>query len=175
MPSDQTITTDRLFLTPFAPEHTDALFSMNSNPEVMRYLGDLQTRKETEEGIARVQARWDTLGYAWWTILLKGTDTIIGSACLQNLAHKENAPLEIGWRLMTAHHGKGYATEAGQAAMNFGFDQIGVEYICSVADPENTASQKVMQRLGMSFVGIQTHYDVPYVYFEKHKIGKSRT
>ena len=116
-----------------------------------------------------MQARWVTFGYAWWTIFLKDTDTIFSAACLQNLAHKENAPLEIGWRLLPAHHGQGYVTEAGQAAMNFGFKRIGVNYPCAVANPENIASQKVMQRLGMSYVRILTHYDAPCVYSEKYK------
>lgn len=169
MTGDNSITTERLHLTPFALGHADALFAMNSNPDVMRYLGDTQTRNETEAGIARVQARWETYGFAWWTIFLKDTDTIIGAACLQNLAHKDDAPLEIGWRLMPAYQGQGYATEAGQAAMDFGFERIGVDYLCAVTNPENIASQKVMQRLGMRYVGIQTHYEVPCVYYEKYK------
>lgn len=171
MPYDRTIITDRLYLTPFAPEHTDTLFSMNSDLEIMRFLGGLKTREETEEIIVRIQARWDTLGYAWWVIFLKNTDSIIGFACLQNLANKESAPLEIGWRLIPSYQGNGCATEAGQAAMNFGFERVGVKYICLVADSENAASQKVMQRLEVSYVGIQTHYDVPCVYYEKHRMG----
>lgn len=171
MHPDHDIATDRLFMTPFAPAHTDALFALNSNPDVMRFLGKPNTREETVESISRTQARWDTLGFGWWTVFLKNTDTIIGSACLQNLAHKENAPLEIGWRLLTDYHGHGYATEAGRAAMNFGFERVGVDYVCAVADPKNTASHRVMQRLGMHYVGIQTHYGVPCVCYEKHRPG----
>ena len=169
MPHDREVTTERLYLTPFAPAHAEALFAMNSDPEVMRYLGPPQTRADVEASIAKVRARWDALGYGWWAIFLKGTDTLIGSACVQNLAHKEDAPLEIGWRLMTRYHGHGYATEAGQAAMDFGFERLGVDYLCAVADLDNTPSQKVMQRLGMSYVGVQTHYDVPCVVYEKHR------
>lgn len=169
MSQGRTITTERLHLVPFAPEHAEALYAMNSDPDVMRYLSATQTRDETDQSIARVQDRWERLGYGWWTIFLKETDTVVGSACLQNLAHNEDAPLEIGWRLMTAHHGKGYATEAGQAAMDFGFEQVGVDYVCAVARPENTASQKVMQRLGMTHVGLQTHYDMPCVVYEMRK------
>ena len=166
---DHTVTTHRLYLTPFAPAHAEALFAMNSDPEVMKHLGDPQTREETEESIARTQARWEIFGYGWWTVFLKGTDTIVGAACLQNLAHKEGAPLEIGWRLMTMYQGNGYATEAGQAAMDFGFERVGVDYLCAVTAPENVASQKVMERLGMTYVGVQTHYDTACVYFEKRK------
>ncbi|MDO6589104.1 N-acetyltransferase [Loktanella sp. D2R18] len=166
MSNAQILTTERLRLEPFAPAHADALFAMNSDPDVMRFLGGVQTREQTEEGIAKVQARWATLGYGWWAVFLKDTDTIIGAACLQNLAHKDDAPLEIGWRLMTQYHGKGYATEAGQAAMDFGFNQIGVPYICAVAIPENAASQRVMKRLGMRYVNIQVHYDEICAYYE---------
>jgi RimJ/RimL family protein N-acetyltransferase len=166
MSDKQSVTTQRLRMEPFAPAHADALFAMNSDPKVMQYLGGVQTRAQTEEGIAKVQIRWATLGYGWWAIFLKDTDTIIGAACLQNLAHKPDAPLEVGWRLAPQYQGKGYATEAGQAAMDFGFNTVGVSYICAVADPDNTASQQVMRRLGMHYVGVQTHYDVPCAYFE---------
>lgn len=169
MRRSQTISTTRLFMTPFAPEHADGLFVMNSNPDVMHFLGGPQSREKTEEGITRIQRRWVTHGYSWWTVLLKDTDIVIGAACLQHLAHKEDAPLEIGWRLPPPYQGKGYATEAGQAAMDFGFHRVGVDYICAVADPKNIASQQVMQRLGMTYVGIQTHYDVPCAYYEKSK------
>lgn len=169
MPPDNTIATKRLRLVPFAPAHVDDLFAMNSDPDVMRFLGGPQAREDTETSIVRVQSRWEQFGYSWWTLFLRDADIMIGAACLQNLAHKENAPLEIGWRLKPEFHGSGYATEAGQAAMDFGFDHVGVDYICSVADPDNEASQKVMKRLGMQYVGVQTHYDVPCAYYEIEK------
>lgn len=169
MPQDNTITTERLYLVPFAPEHAEALFTLNSDPDIMRYLGGPQSRAETDENIKRVQDRWNRLGYGWWTVFLKGTDTVVGSACLQNLAHDESEPLEIGWRLKAAHHGKGYATEAGQAAMDFGFERLGVDYIYAVTEQENIASQKVMQRLGMTYLGLQTHYDMQCVVYEIRK------
>ena len=63
MASKRIILTDRLQLVPFAPEHTDDLFVMNSNPEVMRYSGDVQTLEDVKKNIARVQARWEKSGY----------------------------------------------------------------------------------------------------------------
>ena len=175
MTHDHTITTERLLLTPFTPEHADALFALNSDPEVMRHLSRAQTREETEADIVDVGKRWKKFGYSWWTIFLKDTDfpkdagRMIGSACLQNLAHKEDAPLEIGWRLLPAYQGKGYATEAGQAVIDFGFERVGVDYLCAVAKVENAASQKVMARLGMRYVGVQTHYGMDCAFYEKTK------
>ena len=159
MKSDWNITTERLFLTPFAAAHVDALLAMNSDPEVMRYLGPPQTRADVEASIVRQDERWGRLGFGWWSIFERDSDAFVGAACLQHLAHIETNPLEIGWRLTTASQGKGYATEAGRAAMQYGFDVADQAYLCAVTLPENTPSQKVMQRLGMSNVGLQHHYD----------------
>lgn len=167
--SKNIIETERLRLVPFAEPHVGGLFEMNSDPAVMRYLGDPQSREDVAKSIARQQEKWAKFGFGWWAILLRATDTLIGAACLQHLAHIEDAPLEIGWRLMTTYQGKGYATEAGRAAMEFGFDTIGEDYLVAVTHPDNLGSQKVMQRLGMTYIGIQRHYDEDCVTYEIRK------
>lgn len=160
------ITTERLYLTPFAPAHAADLQDLNSDPQVMRYLGGPVSRAEGDAVMARAQARWRKYGYGWWAVLLRDGGPLVGAACLQNLAHVEDAPLEIGWRLMPRYHGKGYAIEAGRAAMAFGFDRIGVDRLVAVAHPDNVASHKVMQRLWMNYRGIETHYDEPCVVYD---------
>ncbi|WP_256378169.1 GNAT family N-acetyltransferase [Pantoea sp. EKM10T] len=82
------------------------------------------------------------------------------------MANVEGAHLEIGWRLVPEHNGKGYATEAAKAITDFAAEQIGATYLMAVADPENAASQQVMQRLGMTYKVIEQHYHVPYVVYE---------
>ena len=125
----------------------------------MRYLGGADTREDTATGIARQQDKWRRYGFGWWSVFEKDGGALIGAACLQHLGHIESNPLEIGWRLIPEAQGKGYATEAGRAAMDFGFDVIGETYLTSVANPANTASTRVMERLGMRYVGVQMHYD----------------
>ncbi|SIT84531.1 Protein N-acetyltransferase, RimJ/RimL family [Yoonia rosea] len=160
LPPHYTILTNRLRLEPFAPEHAPLLNAINNEPEVMEFLSDgtPETMEKTHEGIARVCDRWQRLGHSWWTIIERETETIIGAACLQNVSHIEGAELEIGWRLSTAATGKGYATEAGRAAARFAFDVIGVDHVISVANPKNVNSQRVMQRIGMTYRGRETHY-----------------
>ncbi|MCZ4061203.1 GNAT family N-acetyltransferase [Pantoea sp. LMR881] len=75
-------------------------------------------------------------------------------------------PLEIGWRLVPEQNGKGYATEAAKAIINFASEQTGATYLVAVADPENIPSQRVMQRLGMTYKAIEQHYDVSCVVYE---------
>lgn len=161
--------TERLRMEPFAPEHAEGLHVMNSDPEVMRYIGPVQTLEETKAGITRVGERWDRLGYGWWAVIEKASGAIIGAACVQDTGHVPGAPLEIGWRLVPAAQGKGYATEAGLAAMDFAFDQLKADLVLAVADQDNPASHKVMQRLGMTYRGIETHYDLPLTTYIKHR------
>lgn len=155
-----TIVTDRLRLEPFAPAHLDGLFAMNADPDTMRYLGGTQSREEVARGIAVQQEKWAEHSFGWWAVLERATEEVVGAACLQYLAQIEANPLEIGWRLHPKGRGEGYATEAGQAAMDYGFDVIRETRLVAVADPKNSASIRVMERLGMTYIGMQTHYEV---------------
>jgi RimJ/RimL family protein N-acetyltransferase len=165
---DQVIETERLRLEPFAPAHSAGLNALDRDPEVMRFIGNGTTRslEETEASIERVQALWEKLGYSWWAIFNRESNELIGAACLQRLANKVGAPLEIGWRLRPSDRGKGFATEAGRGVIKFAFEQIGASYLVAVAPPENQPSHRVMERLGMTYVGIQDHYDRRCVVYE---------
>lgn len=160
--------TPRLKLEPFDDSHYEGLRIMDSDAGVMRYItgGIVKTPEETWEGIRRVQARWDKYKFSWWAIKEKFSGVIVGAACLQHLANADGAPLEIGWRLVPEHNGKGYATEAAQAIVDYAAEQVGATYLVAVADPENIPSQRVMQRLGMTYKAIEQHYNVPCVVFE---------
>ncbi|KGT93898.1 guanosine monophosphate synthetase [Erwinia typographi] len=160
--------TERLRLEPFQDSHFEGLRVMDSDPGVMRYInqGIAKTPEETRESISRVHDRWEKYGFSWWAIKEKTSEAIVGAACLQYLANVEGAPLEIGWRLIPEHHGKGYATEAANAIITFAAERIGATYLVAVADPENISSQHVMKRLGMTYKAIEQHYDVPCVVYE---------
>lgn len=162
--------TSRLQLEPFELAHFDGLRAMENDPEIMRYIsnGVVKTPEETLATIERVTLRWQQYGFSWWAMREKASGDIVGAGCLQHLANQDGAPLEIGWRLNANHHGKGYATEAAQAIIQFAVEHIGAKYLVAVADPENAASQRVMQRLGMTYKANEQHYDVPCVVYEFH-------
>ena len=162
--------TARLRLEPFHDSHYEGLRLMDNDSSVMRYInkGIVKTPEETWESIRRVQARWDKYGFSWWAIKEKVSGVMVGAACLQHLANVENAPLEIGWRLVPEQNGKGYATEAAKAIIDFATEQTGATYLVAVADPENIPSQRVMQRLGMTYKAKEQYYDVPCVVYELH-------
>ena len=163
-----TIESARLRLEPYELKHIDGLRAMDSDVEIMRYIGDgtIKTHEQTVASIERVQLRWRQRGYSWWAIIEKETAEVIGAACLQHLANLDGAPLELGWRLRKEQQGKGYATEAAKAIIYFAVERFNAAHLVAVAHPENLASHKVMQRLGMTYVGIEEHYDQPCVVYE---------
>ena len=134
--------------------------------------GEAELLSKTQSTIARVRERWGRLGYSWWAIFERDSEEVIGAACLQNVANVEGAELEIGWRLSTSATGKGFATEAGKAAADYAFDVIGVDHVIAVAHPDNIASHRVMQRVGMTYRGIETHYDEDCTTYVMHKTDR---
>jgi len=167
MTQEFNITTERLFLTPYHLDDLDAIYQMNSNPDVMHYLGGAQNFEQVKAYIIHEQERWHRLGFGWWSIFIKDTDQLIGAACLQHLDKDESAPIEIGWRLLPQFHGAGYATEAGKAAMDFAFNKVGLNRVIAVAEQENTASTKVMERICMTYIGIKAAYGSQCYWYEK--------
>jgi len=154
------LTTARLRLEPITDAHCDGLFAMNSDPAVMRYItGKPDTREDTLAMLERVKARWDDTGYSWWSFFDRHSGELIGAGTIQHLGRDRANPLEIGWRLRRDKWGQGYASEAAQAMASFAFDTLKADLLCAVCWPENRASARVMQRLGMRYKADETWYE----------------
>ncbi|WP_426193885.1 GNAT family N-acetyltransferase [Massilia sp. DWR3-1-1] len=153
--------TARLRLEPLDDCHYDGLQHLNSMPEVMRYIsGRPETAAETVAIIARVKDNWRTFGYGWWAFIDHASGQLIGAGCIQHLARDAANPLEIGWRLLPATWGQGYASEAARAMAGHAFEVLRVPRLLAVCNQDNSASARVMQRLGMSYRGIERWYDI---------------
>jgi RimJ/RimL family protein N-acetyltransferase len=128
----------RLRFEPMQDAHYDGLRRLNSDPLVMRFIsGQPETPDDTHAAIARVKARWETLGYAWWSLIERDSGELIGAGCIQHLGHDTSNPHEIGWRLRPDRWGQGYAIEAAERMARFAFDDLGVPLLCAICDPEN--------------------------------------
>lgn len=154
------LTTPRLRLEPFTDAHFDGLFAMNSDPAVMRYItGKPDTRDDTLAMIERVKAAWSKFGFSWWCFIEQRTGEVIGAGCIQHLGRDPRNPLEIGWRLRVDKWGQGFASEAARCMAGFAFDTLGADLLCAVCNPENRASSRVMERLGMRYRGEEVWYE----------------
>lgn len=152
-----TLTTSRLILRPFAEEDIDPLHRILGDRDVLRYFPntDPPTRDRVQKLISGQLKHWEERGYGWWAIELPSQDDLIGWSGLQFLPETEE--VEVAYLLGRAFWGKGLATEAARAGLQYGFEDIGLESIVAIVHPENVASQRVIEKLGMSFVD-QSHY-----------------
>jgi RimJ/RimL family protein N-acetyltransferase len=154
------IATDRLLLRRWRPGDLDALSRVFAKPEVWWFpFKRGWTVEETNEFLDRKLAEWETRGWSQWAVIEKGAETLIG---FLGLAPPDFLPevmpaVEVGWRLDPDYWGHGLATEGGRAALDTGFRVLQLEEIVSVYEPENVASGRVMERLGMVHDRDTTH------------------
>jgi RimJ/RimL family protein N-acetyltransferase len=146
------IETDRLLLRPFAPSDHAALLAIHSREELTRYLywgprGSDAVSEVLAEKVAgaKLEQEGDVLNLA---AVLREEDTLVGDIVLmwRSLAHRQ---AEVGFVFHPDHHGRGYATEATAALLRLGFEELGLHRIYGRIDTRNTASGRVLERLGM--------------------------
>ncbi|WP_077032666.1 GNAT family N-acetyltransferase [Pelomonas sp. KK5] len=155
------LTTARLRLEPITDAHFEGLHALNSDAEVMRYVtGRPDTPEDTWEAIERTKARWAEWGYSWWAFIEIETGELVGAGCVQHLGRDKANPHETGWRLRRDRWGRGYAIEAAREMARFAFEDLRAPELCAVCMPENVASSRVMERLGMSYRGSGHWYDM---------------
>jgi len=152
MPADAVISTPRLLLRPWREEDLEPFAAMNADPRVMQFLPKALTRAESEAVIERNRRRIERHGFCVWSIEAPGVAPFVGRVGMSMFeADVPFAPcVEIGWRPAFDHWGKGYATEAARAALDFGFATLALHEIVAFTVPANVRSRAVMERLGMT-------------------------
>ena len=136
----------------------EQLLEMYRDPSTVEYIGSppLETIDQMLAGIARRSAHEEEHGFSLWSVLERASGRLVGECGLQML---EGGPdVELGYKLAGAARGRGYATEAAAAWIAHGFAVLGLERIVAVAWPENAASRRVMEKVGMTLVGPGHHY-----------------
>ncbi len=155
--------TERLLMRPLVEDDVDEIFAMRSDAEIMRFIREPQARDESFDWIKLVSGRWhkDKLGFC--AVIEKKTGGFLGWCGIWRL--KETDEIEIGYAIDKAHWRKGYATEAAERFMRYAFEDLKAEKLVAVARPENMASRRVMEKLGMRFVKTATFYEQSLVQY----------
>ena len=146
--------TERLLLRPLSIGDGDALHGLQRDIEMMRYFGGPYRREQTDTWLEWHVAMWEQEGYSHWAAELKEDGTFIGWIGLTKVWEPEEMlpAVEVGWFVDRKYWGMGLATEGGRRSLAFGFEDLGLDRIIARYDPENVASGKVMENLGMSHV-----------------------
>jgi len=142
------ITTERLRLRGFRAADRDAFAAMNAEPAVMEYFPGTLDRAASDAMLDRIRERWAADGHGLWAVERLDDGAFLGFTGIARLAYLEQP--EVGWRFVPSAWGQGYATEAAEGALAFGFGELGLPEIVSVTTVGNERSIAVMRRLGMT-------------------------
>lgn len=143
--------TERLRLRALQIDDLDAYARMYADPDVMRFLegGAPLDRGAAFRSMALHLGHWQLRGFGQWALEERVSGSFVGRA---GLWQPEGWPgLEVGWILDRAAWGRGYASEAGGAAMGFAFDVLHADEVISLIRPGNESSIRLAERLGESY------------------------
>ncbi|MBC8263381.1 MAG: GNAT family N-acetyltransferase [Anaerolineales bacterium] len=171
-----TVATSRLILRAFTKEDAAPLHRILGARDILRYFPNpgAPSRDKVEKLISAQLNHWEEHGHGWWAVEPRSKKQLIGWSGLQFLPETEE--VEVGYLLDQPFWGKGLATEAAQVCLQYGFENFDIESIVAIVHPENIASQRVIEKLGMSFVD-QAHYfgmDCYHYSIERSSFDKER-
>jgi ribosomal-protein-alanine N-acetyltransferase len=143
------IETERLILRRVTNDDANAVFEIRSNPETMKFIPRplLKNTDEALELIAEIDSKITANTGINWAITLKDNPKLLGIIGYYR-TQPENYRSEIGYILLPEFHGKGIVSEAVNRLIRFGFEDLKLHSIEAVIDPENIASEKVLQKCG---------------------------
>jgi RimJ/RimL family protein N-acetyltransferase len=145
------IITERLVLRGWRESDLAPWAAMNADPQVRQFLGPLLTAEQAGAWAVNFQDDLDRDGFGFWALEVRASGEFIGFTGLHTL--DDDLPLtgvDVAWRLARPAWGHGYATEAALAALQYGFEIVGLPEIVALTAARNQRSQAVMRRIGMT-------------------------
>lgn len=165
----QHLESKRLLLLPWESADWTALKPIATDPMVMRYISDGRPWMDAKitEFVERQRRHYCERGFCLWKLLLKSDTQLAGFCGLQPL---DDLPaIEIGWWLARDQWGQGLATEAARVVLDDGFSRIGLTRVVAIAQRENRASTRIMEKLGMRYEGDVEHHGIRVVLYSLEK------
>jgi len=173
---NQPIETERLILREIELSDVDGMFALDSDPEVLIYLGNnpLTKKEQAAEAIEFVRGQYADRGIGRWAVIHKKTNEFMGWSGLKYLTEPEQMNgvfhvYELGYRFAKKFWGKGYATEAAQAWVDYAFNIMKVKSFYAAADIGNKGSINVLQKVGFKITDEFEFHSNPHYWLEQHR------
>lgn len=163
--------TKRLIINTPALTDGSYLYALQSDQQVMKYIGKgVRTKEEVSVGLNKAIAHQKKHGFSLGCVFEKESGTFVGRAGLIYLAYDDTQPnIEVGYALTKAAWNKGYATELAKALIDWGFQHLSVNKIVGVIKPDNERSRRVLEKVGMKYVGRNYYLNTEAAFYEIHK------
>lgn len=148
--------TARLLFRRMTDDDIESMCQLLGDPDVMRHYPHPKSRAEVQRWIDWTKNNYDEHGFGLWVIEERSTGDFVGDCGLTMQTVDGEQVLEVGYHVLPKHQGKGFATEAARACVAYGLDALGTGEVTAIIVPENTASRRVAEHLGMT-VAKTTH------------------
>lgn len=162
--------TERLCLRQFTSDDVDVYAAIIfADPDVMRYLPkrDALPRERAQRTMDFFNEHWKHYPYGPWAVVEKASGELIGHCGLRFIS--EINETEVLYAFGKSSWNKGYATEAAQASVDFGFQVVGLKRIVALAVPENIASRRVMEHCGLKYEKDMQLFGLDCVYYTRNR------
>ena len=151
------IETPRLIIRELEQNDAEAMFEMDSDPEVHKYVGRNPTKTVafTRTVIDSVRQQYQDNGIGRWAVIEKATNTFIGWTGFKLMTEPVNGHINIhdfGYRFRKSKWGQGIGYESGLAALRYGVETIGLKDVYAMTDPDNIGSRRLLEKLGFRYV-----------------------
>ena len=163
------IETPHLVLRAWTLQDAGVLFEILQEEGILQYFPNPNPppRSKVEDYIAHQIAHWESHGYGHWAVAERDDGQVVGWNGLEYLPELEET--EVGYLLSRRVWGRGYATEAARAAVEYGFETAGLEAIIGLVHPENAGSVRVLEKCGMAFADRLTLWGLDMSRYRVHR------
>jgi RimJ/RimL family protein N-acetyltransferase len=149
------IETNRLVLRRLSPDDAEFINELLNQPSFLRYIGDKEVRNSAD-AVRYIQtgplASYERFGFGLYLVELKETGVPIG---ICGLLKRDSLPdVDIGFAFLPNFWSQGYAFESASAVMTYGRDVLGLRRIVAITSPDNDASIRLLERIGLRFEGL---------------------
>ena len=157
--------TPRLVIRELREQDADGLDDLHSDPEATRFIGGVWPPARVREVLPKIIQGYQSNAYEWFAVTRREDDAFLGVCWLGPLGPRWckvlqiEPPIELGYRYIRRYWGQGYASEAGRAMLRRGFEELDLSEIIAVVRPDNVASDRVLNKLGMRYLKSLTRDD----------------
>ena len=164
--TNKEIKTDRLNLRHFKREDLETYSVIMGDNQIARWFpkGDSYTRKESEKSLNNILSHWMKYGFGLWGITKTENDQVFGRCGLNYIL--ESSEVELDFVISKNYWNQGYATEASEAVIYYGFKILYLDRIIALSKPENIASLRVIKKIGMKYIGNVEYWNIPCIKYE---------
>src|SRR5437773_7714910 len=161
--------TTRLILRDLTIDDIENLFLLDSDAVVMKYFArpPLTDKNAVRSGIEKkMHYNKNNPGFGFWAVAEKKSNSFVGQFSLSHIEFDREKEIEIGFRFLQRFWGLGYATEMAHEVIKHGFKNSGLDKIVALTHPDNLASQKVIEKIGLKYIRDDFYYNTNLRFYE---------